>query len=352
MKSIFRLISAACMLSASSVTFAQGLPQSFSVGYNEAWISDTYVNWLASNYFFPSISYPIPSAFDGSLVNKLYLGMARGNAKLVRIFLFPAGQGISDTTLSLAQEFITNLEAVLSIARQNHMKVELVSLVGNDFSVTTASNNPPLYGFLSSVVSQRTGMDALAENIGNILATLKRDGYLDVVAGLDLFNEIELAMNAGYFRDLWIGARNWIGYMAAKIHGIEPSVPLTTSAGASLANLEIALGFFSGLGLNYYDFHWYSDSGAYPLQTAMCLRARLDNVKIILGEFGQKSAVANDNLQRQATANFLRGAKRSCFSAALAWKFEDVTQTYSYVRLPLTPDDLSYRPAYYFIKNF
>ena len=90
---MLRWTSALCMLSVSTMASAGSLPTGFTVGYNEAWF-ENYGNWLASNPFFNE-----PSLFNGgSLVNTMFSGMAQGKAKVVRIFLFPALQGICINT--------------------------------------------------------------------------------------------------------------------------------------------------------------------------------------------------------------------------------------------------------------
>src|SRR5262245_45413406 len=88
MKTMLRWTSALCMLSLSTMASGQSLPPGFTAGYNEAWV-ENYGNWLAYNQLFP-----LPSAFSSGLVSAMFSGMSQGNAKIVRIFLFPALQGI------------------------------------------------------------------------------------------------------------------------------------------------------------------------------------------------------------------------------------------------------------------
>jgi len=120
------------------------------------------------------------------------------------------------------------------------------------------------------------------------------------------------------------------------------------SAGLGYAVQEITLGLFSGLGLDFYDLHFYADSGQYSGQSALCDKVSADKVSIVLGEYGQQSQTYSDSIQLGATTNFLEGARTSCFSAALAWKYEDPNQTwFTYLK----PDG-TFRPAYYFIQSY
>jgi hypothetical protein len=92
-----------------------------------------------------------------------------------------------------------------------------------------------------------------------------RNGVLDlmslnkeVIYGFDLINEIESAINAGYFS--WTGAQAWIRNMTAivknspcdpnascKTIGDSNGLSVTSSAGGGYAVQELTFGFFSGL---------------------------------------------------------------------------------------------------------
>ena len=70
-------------------------------------------------------------------------------------------------------------------------------------------------------------------------------------------------------------------------------LPVTSTAGWGYAVQEVTMGHFSGLGLNFYDVHIYSDSGTYSGQPALCSKTP-DQLPIVLGEYGQKSSTVND----------------------------------------------------------
>ena len=91
MKAILRLTAALYLFCASTLAFAGNLPGgSFGVGYNEAWFGQNYGNSIASN---PSV-FCLDSSFDPIFVEKMFAGMQAGGAKIVRIWVFPALQGI------------------------------------------------------------------------------------------------------------------------------------------------------------------------------------------------------------------------------------------------------------------
>jgi hypothetical protein len=120
--------------------------------------------------------------------------------------------------------------------------------------------------------------------------------------------------------------------MTPFVYQYSPWLPVTASAGnqslvgnQTTAAYLISNGFFSGLGLDFYDLHAYADYGLSPGLTTVC-NSNTSDVPIILGEYGQSQKNHNfDNwLQVWTTYNFLITARTHCFSAALAWKYETI----------------------------
>jgi len=388
MKTMLRWASALCMLSVSTMASAGSLPAGFTVGYDEPWIENNYGNWLASNPLFGESS-AFNSNPPNSLVN-VFSGMVAGNAKIVRIFLFPALQGIAlagcpqGAPQCLTGEFLGNLTALFNGVRTYNLsnppiKLYITALNANDANVATSTNLSALHTYYQNLFSNSAATLAYEKNVlAPILTAMNQFNVqypnANIFYGFDLIDEIEAAINAGYFS--WTGARAWIQNMTAfvkKSATIPPAtaswLPVTSTAGWGYAVQEVTLGLFSGLGLNFYDVHIYSDSGTYSGQTALCSKTKSDNVQIVLGEYGQKSSTVNDTIQNTATTNFLNGAKNSCFSSALAWKYEALgtsAPALSYLSItngalstpPCTstqtqvPGPACARPAYTTIKNF
>jgi len=359
-KTSFRAALALCMLSFSTLADAGKLPAGFTVGYNEGWIENNYGDWLASNpFFFPGQPSAFPSPFtccaNTSPLSAMLLGIGQGDAKVIRIFLFPAVQGLvintsvtSSTstavtmTQGLTNDFLTNLQSLFQWIRAyntNHspnLKLYITALNGADMNVVTASNNPTLHLYYQRLLSNSAEINAYDTLVLEPILQ-KMSQYQDVVFAFDLINEIEGAINAGYIS--WSGARNWISNAAYAINVLFPWLPVTSTAGYGYPVQEVTFGFFTGLNLNFYDVHIYSDSGAYSGQTALCSKVASDQLAIVLGEFGQQSSTVSDSVQNTAAANFLNGAITSCFSGALAWKYESTSgepwYSYLYVNLPV-----------------
>jgi len=333
MKALLRWTVATYLFCASTLAFAGNLQggtgNSFWVGYNEAWFGQNYPNSLGSNPFFQYGSY-----YDRNFVDAMFAGMASGGAKIVRIWVFPALQGIqlgqcnstNAQTVGLTKDVLANLQDVLGLAENHHLKVYLTALNGNDMKVATGS----LRTYFSNLVSNTNGETTCFQNKALLpLLNLLNNGTTpdgspnrDFIYALDLINEIEAALNSGYFPNGWTGARSWIKNMAQFVNNYSSWLPVTSAAGWGYAVPEITFGLFSGLGLNFYDLHVYADWGQYSGETALCNKVSADRVPIILGEYGQKSQTFDDNLQYWTTYNFLTTAKTHSFSAALAWKYE------------------------------
>jgi hypothetical protein len=347
MKAILRWTAALYLCCASTVAFAGKLPGgtgvSFLVGYNEAWFGPNYGNSIASN---PSV-FCVPSSFDPIFVEKMFAGMQAGGAKIVRIWVFPALQGIqlspvacpigaqTPQTMGLTADLIPQLEQVFLLAQKHHLMVYVTALNGNDMQVA-ATNITGLRPYFQNLLTNTNGeLDHFKQNALLPLLTLMNkykdsklpvpDSKLPVIYAFDLISEIEAPLNAGYFSNFpnpVVGAQDWIKDMTAFVKSFSCGagcvtgswLPVTTSAGGSFAAFEIAVGLYSGLGLDFYDLHAYADWGRL---TALCNR-----VPIILGEYGQKSHTFSDDLQFWTTFIFLTTAKTHCFSAALAWKYE------------------------------
>ncbi len=246
------------------------------------------------------------------------------------------------------------MKKVFSAARNpryHGLKLYVTALNGNDMATAVGM---PLQSYFSNLLNNYWERLAFKYNVlGPLLDVLNANQ--DVIYGLDLINEIEAPLNAGYFPTSWLGARDFIQDMAAFVKWKSPWLPVISSAGYGNAVLEVTLGLFSGLGLNSYDVHVYADWGQYPGMTWLCNKVSADGIPIILGEYGQKSQIVDDTLQYWTTAYFLYGAKTHCFSAALAWKYEDPNQpwfTYFTIADPTNPKAGPFRPAYYLIQYY
>lgn len=307
----------------------------FLVGYNEAWFGGNFSTGLTTN-------------FDLAYVNRTFDGIVMAGGHVVRIFLFELNQGVTlnptaPRTASLSPTMLSNLDTVLTAARRRGLWVYVTALEGNSLG---AAAGPPREYYVD-LLNDRNGEGVAFA--ANVLAPMLNvlDAHRDNVFGLDLMNEFEAPRSHGFWSDPIGGPRGWIQRTAAFVHAHSPWLRVTSSAGWDTGPNDIGLGLLSGLGLNFYDLHSYSDGGGYAGQTAICNRAVSEGMAVVLGEFGQQSHRVDDTLQAYATGVYLYNASTSCFSAALAWRFDAAENWWNFVR-----SDGSFRPGVSFVQAY
>lgn len=307
----------------------------FLVGYNEAWFGDRFSTGLTT-------------AFDLAYVNRTFDGIIAAGGHIVRIFLFELMQGVTlsatpPRTQSLSPAMRSNLDAVLVAARRRGLWVYVTALEGNSMG---AAAGPPRDYFVDLLNNRNGEGDAFNSRVlAPLLGVL--DAHRDNVWAIDLLNEFEAPRSHGLWSDPLNGPRGWIQRTAAYVHARSPWLRVTSSAGWDTGPNDIGLGLLSGLGLNFYDLHSYNDGGGYAGQTAICNRAAAEGMGVVLGEFGQATHRVDDTLQAYVTGTYLYNAAASCFSAALAWRFDAAETWWAFQRA-----DGSFRPAVSFVQAY
>lgn len=300
--------------------------QSFLVGYNEAWFGGNFGTGLSTKW-------------DLAYVKKTFDGIVAGGGHVVRLWLFEVPQGYAlgpaaPQTQALSPEFLANFDQLLVEARKRGLWVYPTLLDANTIAKTTGA----LHAYGVNLLNNTAGeQDAFHVNVVAPLAKVL-DAHSDVIFGLDVINEIQAAYKNGVFPDAKNGPRAFIQRSAAFLKVKLPWLKVTASAGwpddffKTGAQYDVANGFYSGLGLDFYDVHVYADSGSFTGATALCNRAAADGVPVYLGEFGQSTHTVDDGVQYKATAAFLNNAKALCFKGAFAWRWDAAENWWAYVR--------------------
>lgn len=309
--------------------------QSFLVGYNQAWFGMAYASDLTTS-------------FDLAYVRQTLDGINKAGGHIVRLWLFEGMQGVTlgqfaPQSKSVSPAMLANVDTVLTEARARGLWVYVTALNANDMPQASG----PTRDFYYNLVNDKYGEGAAFQT--NVLAPMLAvlDKHQDVVWGLDLVNEIAAARQRAFWPDLVNDARSFIQRIATFVHSKSPWLKVTSSAGWDGAQYDISGGFFSGLGLDFYDLHVYADSGTYDGASAVCTRAQQDGVPVILGELGQKTMSEDDALQQSATQTFLTNAKALCFKAGLPWRYDAAEATWNFVR-----KDGTFRPAVSVMQSF
>ncbi len=320
------------------VLSAQASAKEFAVGYNQAWFSWRYNDWLTSG-------------FDENYINKSLDDMKSYGGNVVRVWLFQGQQGIilnqyAPQSQGVDPKLITNLETVLKMARAKSIKIYLTLHDGNGMPTKSSPQKDYYYNLLNNKYGENTAFN------NNVLAPLLQSlvPYQDVIYGLDLMNEIQAPISNNYWgwsSGSWDSPRAWMKMNLDFVKSQTPWMRVTSSAGWSWGAKDVKNGLFSGLGLDFLDIHVYDNNGSIPFLYEICERARREGLPVILGEFGQGSKHYDDDLQKSSTEKFLRNAKNSCLEGALAWRFDAQESYFAFQRA-----DGSMRPAAEVIRDF
>jgi hypothetical protein len=111
----------------------------------------------------------------------------------------------------------------------------------------------------------------------------------------------------------------------------------------SFENLQ--RGFYKSLGLSFYDFHTYNDSGFLPEYASLKLDA-----PCIIGEFNcTKKTAADENVQKEIFQKFLSNAWNKGYAGVFIWCYDYPREgvTHSLLRA-----DGSWKPCVSVIKEF
>jgi hypothetical protein len=309
--------------------------QTFLIGYNEAW----FAGHFGTDY---------TTDFDLAYVQTTFDGIVKSGGHLVRLFLFELPQGITlaanpPQSQGVSNTFLSNLDTVLHEARKRGLWAYVTLLDANTISKLQGPMRP--WGI--NLVNNASGEGDAFNN--NVLAPVLKvfDAHQDNMFGVDIINEIEATIQGGIFPDSVNSPRAFMARQVQFIKSKSPWIKVTSTAGWGGAQYDVSGGLFSGLGLDFYDLHVYSDDGVFPGATALCQRAAQDGVPVYLGEFGQSSKNVDDTLQFNATASFLNNAKGLCFKGAFGWRYDAAEGYLAFVR-----GDGSARPAVQIMQVF
>ncbi|MDC3378762.1 hypothetical protein OAX78_00585 [Planctomycetota bacterium] len=297
----------------------------FTIGTNMGWLG--YHHW-GRDIDVRSLSPEWRTVFERT---------AEMGGSSVRIWLFEENEGIQfrDGQVSgLSSRFLQNVGLLINMAEENGVTIYWTFFDGNVVGRKRESVR---------IMNNTDGAGAAFEE--TVLVPL-----LDVLTakpaqlyGIDLVNEIYGAVRSdgrtGVFGSneeaAWEKARAFLGRTASFIHERAPGVRLTASAGHHTAMDDITGGRFDGLGLDFYDFHHYSDEcPTVQMFRGLSAYARSQGKPIVLGEFGAQTHKKETSefttpewgeLQADMAERLLMRAEAEGFAAAFIWSLEDTT---------------------------
>jgi hypothetical protein len=139
------------------------------------------------------------------------------------------------------------------------------------------------------------------------------------IFAIDLMNEIDGCVQ-GDLGDwstngaTWPQAQAYISTFAAAIHSADPSRKVSCSTGWHQWH---NIGYFLGLGLDFYDYHDYEDTPSFPLASSLGM-----DKPIYIGECGQGTAEWNDAIQNTCELDALNSAYSAGYMGVEEWNWE------------------------------
>lgn len=296
-----------------------------------------------------------------------FADVARMNVKVMRLWVFQSWSGIvfdKDGYAShIDASFLKNIKEAIGIAHRNGIQCYLCVLtdVKDHHEKFCCNKTIPL----RNIIIDREARSRFVQNI-LIPFTEEMIGNPGVFA-FDVLNEPEheVAGRSGNWTDegySWNEMRAFLKMCVSVIHRTDKK--RLVSVGSGWHDHENVLnGIYSGLGLDFFDYHRYDDKG--DLIAVSEIRSNLKRLRvpqreltlpILIGECGQYSKdKPDDETQRTAVAGFLKNGSALGYAGVLVWSYEwpgVPVKHRGWERLLKGDGDSSWRPAAFEIQKF
>jgi len=303
----------------------------FIFGSNLAWLDGKYGHDFGRN-FVSQPNRPMSSYLDRNSRNYRarhrnlsdYFRQIRDvfKSRVVRVWVFEGGEGLrfSGSNVHMDSAMAPNIQSILSIAQTERLFIYWCLLSSHpdhntaafnkDIEIIRSAQNPRPSSFLNQAL--RSFCDAIGDSACNF--------------AIDVMNEPEKYIVRGNLS--WSDIRQYIRECCRKIKGyLGQSFPVSCgSAGTGWANVSSVantLRYYLGLGLDFYDFHIYNNTGQLPMsydRLYQRLGGRLDK-PCIIGEFGQNRDGFLDDFQKGLVKNFIEQTWHLGFGGSLVWNY-------------------------------
>ena len=288
-------------------------------GVNLPWINNTgssYGHDIGPNHY-TGYGYD----YVGGDIDRYFTDIKNMHTNVVRIWLFENMEGLNfatDGSISgIDSTFLANLTDLVQRANNHGLALELTLFtfdVGSQFGHVPNNGGG---GALKNFFTDSGAQSALINNVVKPLAT-KFTGNWGVY-GYDLMNESNYAVTSG--TGTWAQMHSYIYNLTSAIHGVNSSIQVTCSTDdVSSFSSNNHWNRYGGVGLNYYDYHQYSDS---PNLFALGSNGPYPSIDkpIVLAEYGPRTT-GNWSLQNTVTDAFVNQASNQGWAGSLAWDYD------------------------------
>jgi len=245
---------------------------------------------------------------------------------VVRIWVFERFEGLSfdkldgeneETVKTIYKDLLTNLKSVCKLAKQSNLRLYLAlidswGLWREDKFQDDAKKE--LAKRMAKLIKDPTQTRRFVENA--VIPLICDSEIKDAIFAVDIFNEPEGLVEGkgqGYSGLSWDDVVGYIDRCSEAIH--EECSDIRLSCGLQKwKSLEKIKGC---QGLNFFDFHEYSDSGEIPKYSELKIK-----IPVTLGECGQKTERWDDDLQQNVVDAFLENTYKKGYAGCIVWNYD------------------------------
>jgi hypothetical protein len=308
---------------------------SFIKGANLPWIDGDYYNDIAVNPHYPSWGCTYSSADMNSYLADLH----RMGVTVVRFWVNTDDQGCTldanAYVTGVTTQFWTNLDNVVSLAGNNDISLYLTLNEGR-----------------SDWLTNRAMANAYKTNC--LIPLIQRYKGSSKVFGIDLMNEIDAWVDDSTMGNPWISsgatwaqAQAYITNFAAAVHSADSNRLVSCS---QVYHGWSNLTYWKGLGLDFYDFHYYADTISLPPVASLNM-----DKPIYIGECGQANADTtwSDSLQSTCELEALNSGSNGGYAGVSIWSYSlPDWQTSDYLQYSMLNTNGTWRLVCYTIQNW
>jgi hypothetical protein len=272
----------------------------FIKGCNLAWEDGLYNTWLGPDPTEPSwgVGYS-PADLNAYMSNMHAMGIT-----VLRVWINEADMGdeidSNDYVTGVTPVWTANFANMAQLAGANQIQLYLTL---NNGRADWLENPAQATAYLSNALIP-------------LVTTYK--GNTNIFA-IDLMNEIDGVVQGdlgdwGTNGATWPQAQAYISNFAAAVHNADPGRKVSCSTGWHQWH---NLFYFTGLGLDFYDYHDYEDTPGFPLASTLGM-----DKPIYIGECGQGTASWNDAIQNTCELDALNSAYSAGYAGVEEWNWE------------------------------
>ena len=308
---------------------AQLINGAFIKGCNLAWLDGNSSQWLGLDPTEPSWGVTYNSAH----LNSYMASMHRVGITVLRVWVNEVDMGdeinASDYVTGVTATWKANFANMMQLAANNHIQLYVTLNNGRSDWLT---NSAQAASYLTNALIP-------------LITTYK--GNTNIFA-IDLMNEIDGAVEgwaswagspptAGA---TWPQAQAYISTFAAAVHSADPGRKVSCST-----SQLYTLSYFLGLGLDFYDFHYYQDdTPSFPLASSLGM-----DKPIYIGECGQATTEWNDAIQSTCELDALNSARSGGYAGVGEWYWDYPGSSNNFA---MVNTNGSWRPVCYAIQSW